>query len=140
VWWRDQALVCLLLSPADQVFKLQCQRVDAEVTRQGLELPACLAQLHGQLVGKTRVVTDAGLLQQPWLDRRWIRQALPAARLAVLHLLQGAQRVGQQPQMVPLQRGQQRALELGDLGCAQRARWAWGFSSQGPARGAWAPA
>jgi len=133
-------MVSLPLSPADQVFKLQFQSFDAKVARQGLELPARLAQLQGQLVGETRVVTDAGLLQQPWLDRRWIRQALLAARLAALHLLQGAQRVGQQPQMVPLQRGQQRALELGDLGCAQRARWTWGFSSQGPARGAWAPA
>lgn len=143
MWWRDQALVSLLLRPADQVFKLKCPCLDAQVARQLLELPACLAQLQGQLVSEARVVADAGLQQQPRLDRRWRRQALPSAWLVLLrllHLLQGAQRVGQQPQMVPLQRWQQRALEPHDLGFAQRAQWPWGFSSQGPNRVVWAPA
>lgn len=89
---------------------------------QRLELVAGTVQLHGKLLAEVRVLAQPGLLEQPLLDGGWPGQVRAVG--VPLHLLQGAQGMGQQAQMVPLERRQQGGVEPVDLGGAQGARGA----------------
>jgi predicted DNA-binding transcriptional regulator len=69
---------------------------------QRLELAAGTMKLQGKPPAEVGVLDQAGLLEQPLGDGGWIGQVW--AMGVPLHLLQGAQGVGQQAQVVPLER------------------------------------
>jgi predicted DNA-binding transcriptional regulator len=69
---------------------------------QRLELAAGTVQLQGKLHAEVGVLDQAGLLEQPLGDGGWLGQV--RAMGVPLHLLQGAQGMGQQAQVVSLER------------------------------------
>lgn len=86
--------------------------------RQLLELAAGTVQLLGQLPAKVRLLAQVALGQQPLLNGGLLGQVRLGC--APLHLLQGAQGVGQQAQVMALQSWQQRCFELLQLADAER--------------------
>lgn len=94
-----------------------------------LELEAGAAELQGQSPAEVGILSQPRLLEQPLLYGSWRGQVRTAC--VPLHLLEGAQGMGQQAQMVALERRQQGALELVDL-CG--AQWAGGVQARGVSR------
>jgi len=110
-WWcGSQALIGLLPGPVDQCLEVQLKGRHTPLQRQLLELAAGTVQLLGQLPAKVRLLAQVALGQQPLLNGGLLGQVRLGC--APLHLLQGAQGVGQQAQVMALQSWQQRCFEL----------------------------
>jgi hypothetical protein len=97
----------------DQLAEFQGQGAAGAIAGQVAELLAHQLQLVGEDADKAVVVTDAGLLAGPGLNggqgRR--RSFAPSS-----DLLQGAQAVGQQPQLMALPAGQRWGFQFGQFG------------------------
>jgi hypothetical protein len=122
VWWPDHAFIGLMLGPGRELLEVECERFEAFGRGHVHQLLSGVMQLPCQVPGEPCIAGHAGLLQQPLLDGRGLGQSAVMAALALPHLLERAQRVGQKPQVVALEGRQQGAIQQPHLGLAQGAR------------------
>lgn len=106
------------MGPGDQIVELQLQGLVVQLLRQLLQLRSGPIKLCGQRRSKSGVAPQAWLPQQPSGDgfawgKAWMAQLL-------LHLLQGAQGMGQQAQVMALACGQEGGVETVDLVWVER--------------------
>ena len=98
--------------PGHQIAEIEGQRFPSGFPGDHAELVSHVQQLHHERLSEARIIRDLVL---PFGPRRNGRAVGEIARLPCTDRLQGSQPMGEQTQMVPLQGGQQGALQLRQL-------------------------